>query len=451
MNDALALAPIMATLRARVRGAAARRLDGRIQRIRGIVVHATLPGARVGELCHMLDDRRQHRVPAEVIGLEGDHAVLTPIGALAGLAVGDVVVSTGAPLRIAVGRHLLGAVIDAFGNRLDGAAERVEGDAAWAADAARYDIDAQAPPPMHRAVIKDALTLGVRAIDGLLTVARGQRIGIFGAPGVGKSSLLASIIDGADVDVVVLGLIGERGREVRELLDHTLSAPSRARTVAVVATSDRPAVERVKAAYVATSVAEYFRDQGLSVLLLMDSVTRFARAQREIGLAAGEPPTRRGFPPSLFAALPRLLERAGPGERGSITGLYTVLTEGDGATDPVAEEVTSIVDGHIVLSTALARRNHFPAIDVLQSRSRLMDAVTTAAHRQLATAMRAAMATYADIELLLQVGEYKAGTDAAIDAAIAQHPQVEAFLRQPIGERMPMDDTLRRMAAVMKP
>jgi type III secretion protein N (ATPase) len=299
-------------------------------------------------------------------------------------------------------------------------------------------------------LIKDPLQLGIRAIDGLLTVARGQRVGIFGEPGVGKSSLLASIVKGTDADVIVLGLIGERGREVRELLDVQLDAAARARTVAVVATSDRPAMERVKAAHVATSLAEYFRDQGKHVLLLMDSVTRFARAQREIGLAAGEPPTRRGFPPSFFAALPRLLERAGPGALGTITGLYTVLVEGDGSLDPVAEEVTSILDGHIVLSAALAQRNHFPAIDVLRSRSRLMDTVSRPLQRRCAAAIRDSMAQYDEVELLLRVGEYRHGADAGIDAAVARQPAIQAFLRQPADQYVSFSDTLKAMSGLLE-
>lgn len=285
--------------------------------------------------------------------------------------------------------------------------------------------------------------------DGLMTVARGQRVGIFGEPGVGKSSLLASIVAGTEADVIVVGLIGERGREVREFVDVQLSAQARKKAVTVVATSDRPAIERVKAAYVATAIAEYFRDRGRNVLLLMDSVTRFARAQREIGLAAGEPPTRRGFPPSFFAALPRLLERAGPGRGGSITALYTVLTEGDGGLDPVAEETKAILDGHIVLSGELAQRNHFPAIDVLKSRSRLMNTVVGQDHRDLAGTIRENMAAYRDIELLLRVGEYKAGNDAKADAAVARRDAIEAFLRQPSDEICDIETTIKRMTEIV--
>jgi type III secretion protein N (ATPase) len=266
---------------------------------------------------------------------------------------------------------------------------------------------------------------------------------------VGKSSLLASIISHSDADVIVIGLIGERGREVRELLDGQLDAKARARTVAVVATSDRPAAERVRAAYVATAIAEYHRDQGRHVLLLMDSLTRFARAQREIGLAVGEPPTRRGYPPSLFSALPRLLERAGPGGRGSISALYTVLTEGDAAMDPVAEEVRSILDGHVVLTAELAQRNYFPAIDVLRSRSRLMNQVTGDEQRYLAGRIRELLARYAEIELLIRIGEYSAGNDPLSDEAIARHAAIEQFLRQDAEQSSSPTETLRRMREVL--
>jgi ATP synthase in type III secretion protein N len=279
-------------------------------------------------------------------------------------------------------------------------------------------------------------------------VARGQRIGIFGEPGVGKSTLLASIVRGTEADVVVLGLIGERGREVHEFIERQLGEQGRAKSVAVVSTSDRPAAERVKAAHTATTIAEYFRDQGRHVLLLMDSVTRFARAQREIGLAAGEPPTRRGYPPSLFAALPRLLERSGPGRGGSITALYTVLVEGDGTLDPIAEEVQAILDGHIVLSPELAHRNHFPAVDVLRSRSRLMETVASVEHRAAAARLRELLARYADIELLVRVGEYKSGSDPKSDEALAKIEHINGFLRQPFDEPAPMDATVGRLQEI---
>ncbi len=411
---------------------------GRVREIRGVIVHASLPQARIGELCHLRDPVTGRQVPAEVIGFEDERAVLSPIGDLEGMSARAEVIATGRSLRVPVSEALLGRVIDPLGRALDG-------DAGQLATSETYPVQADPPHALKRDIIEHPLRLGVRAIDGLMTVARGQRVGIFGEPGVGKSSLLASIVAGTEADVIVVGLIGERGREVREFVDVQLSAQARKKSVTVVATSDRPAIERVKAAYVATAIAEYFRDRGRNVLLLMDSVTRFARAQREIGLAAGEPPTRRGFPPSFFAALPRLLERAGPGRGGSITALYTVLTEGDGGLDPVAEETKAILDGHIVLSAELAQRNHFPAIDVLKSRSRLMNTVAAREHSDLAGQMRKSMAAYQDIELLLRVGEYKPGSDKRADLAVSRHAAIEAFLRQPSDEICDMAATLKAM------
>lgn len=417
---------------------------GRVRRVRGVMVYASLAMARIGELCYLRDPLTGRQIPAEVVGFADEEAILTPIGDLDGMSTRAEVISTGSVLQVPAGDGLLGKAINALGEWLDGP----EGESL--PPMGRCSVQAEPPAPFDRQLIEQPLQLGIRAIDGLLTLARGQRMGLFGEAGVGKSSLLASMVRGTEADVVVLALIGERGREVRELLDRHLDPTARARTVAVVATSDRPAMERVKAAYVATALAEHFRDQGRHVLLLMDSVTRFARAQREIGLAAGEPPTRRGYPPSLFAALPRLLERAGPGAMGSITGLYTVLTEGDGSQDPVAEEVMSILDGHIHLSQSLAQRNHFPAIDVLRSRSRLMDAVTRPLQRQTAARIRESLSRYRDIELLLQVGEYKAGNDPEIDAAIARKPVIDRFLRQATDEHSTLGDTLRAMTELAR-
>jgi type III secretion protein N (ATPase) len=442
MLEAFDLHAIIPALKTRLNKAESRPVRGRVKCIRGIMVHAMLTQARVGELCYLRDPLTGRTIPAEVVGFEHDEALLTPVGELEGMSTRTEVISTGQSMTIAVGDHLLGAVISPTGERLDQIEDRpVSG-------AHRYPLQAEPPAPFERSLIKEPLQLGIRAIDGLMTVARGQRIGIFGEPGIGKSSLLASIVKGTEADIIVLGLIGERGREVRELLDVQLGRRARARTVAVVATSDRPAIERVKAAYVATTIAEYYRDQGKNVLLLMDSITRYARAQREIGLAAGEPPTRRGYPPSFFAALPKLLERAGPGRHGTITALYTVLTEGDGTLDPVAEETKSILDGHIMLSAELAQKNHFPAIDVLRSRSRLMDTVASDAHRRWAGQVRELMARYVDIELLLKVGEYTTGSDAMSDQAITQHGAIEAFLRQPAEERAAFAETLRRLASL---
>lgn len=432
------LAAILPRLSQAVLVSEPRPMRGRVREIRGVIVHASLMQARIGELCHLRDPVTGRQVPAEVIGFEDERAVLSPIGDLEGMSARAEVIPTGRALRVPVSEKLLGRVIDPLGRALDNGSPP-------AAGGESYPVHADPPQALKRDLIEHPLRLGVRAIDGLMTVARGQRVGIFGEPGVGKSSLLASIVAGTEADVIVVGLIGERGREVREFVDVQLGAEARRKAVTVVATSDRPAIERVKAAYVATAIAEYFRDRGRNVLLLMDSVTRFARAQREIGLAAGEPPTRRGFPPSLFAALPRLLERAGPGMGGSITALYTVLTEGDGGLDPVAEETKAILDGHIVLSAELAQRNHFPAIDVLKSRSRLMNTVVTSEQNALAATIRESMASYRDIELLLRVGEYAAGNDARADAAVSRHAAIEAFLRQAPGEICDLKTTLQRM------
>ncbi|MFB2559871.1 FliI/YscN family ATPase [Sphingobium sp. sgz301303] len=419
-----------------------RPVHGRLRAVRGVLVHASLPSARIGELCQLRDPASSRSVLAEVIGFAGDEVILAPIGDLDGMSAQTQVRASGRSLTIPAGDGLLGRVMDPLGRLVDDGPP-------LGADTAYRPVQADPPHPLKRTLIDTPLRLGVRAIDGLITVARGQRIGLFGDAGVGKSSLLASIVAGTEADVIVIGLIGERGREVREFIDVQLGAKARARTVTVVATSDRPAMERVKAAHVATAVAEHFRDEGRHVLLVIDSVTRFARAQREMGLAAGEPPTRRSFPPSFFAALPRLLERAGTGARGSITALYTVLTEGEASQDPVAEEVKSILDGHIMLSPTLAQRNHFPAIDIVKSRSRLMDSVASDDHRQAAMAMRQHIATYQEVELLIRIGEYAHGNDPRADAAVARHDAIETFLRQSSKEIADFATTVGQMRAIV--
>jgi type III secretion protein N (ATPase) len=437
MND------LISNWRERLTQARPRPMKSTVHSIRGVLLRAKVAGVRIGELCLLNDPDTGRSLSAEVIGFEQDEAILSPIGSMQGLSTGTWITATGESLGVNVGDGLLGRVVSAMGQLLDDAGGSPIG------TLQRYPLHAEPPAPFTRQLITRPLSLGIRSVDGLLTMGQGQRIGIFGEPGVGKSSLLASIISHSDADVIVIGLIGERGREVRELLDGQLDAKARARTVAVVATSDRPAAERVRAAYVATAIAEYHRDQGRHVLLLMDSLTRFARAQREIGLAVGEPPTRRGYPPSLFSALPRLLERAGPGGRGSISALYTVLTEGDAAMDPVAEEVRSILDGHVVLTAELAQRNYFPAIDVLRSRSRLMNQVTGDEQRYLAGRIRELLARYAEIELLIRIGEYSAGNDPLSDEAIARHAAIEQFLRQDAEQSSSPTETLRRMREVL--
>jgi type III secretion protein N (ATPase) len=416
-------------------------LHGRLTRAVGPLLRATLPGARIGEFVTLREPEAENGVLAEVVGFSDDQVLLTPMGELRDLAAGAEVVRGLRAFDVPVGRGLLGRVLDGLGRPLDGRT---------LPPGPRRPVAATPPPPLARRLITAPLATGIRAIDALLTCAEGQRIGLFGEPGAGKSSLVASLVRGAACDVVVVGLIGERGREVREFLERVLRPAELARAVVVVATSDRAAVERAKAAQVATTIAEDFRDEGARVLLLMDSVTRYARALREIGLAAGEPPARRGFPPSVFAEIPRLLERAGPGERGSITAFYTVLTEGgsDGLLDPVAEEVRAVLDGHVVLSPALARAEHYPAIDILASRSRLMEAVAAPAHRAAAARLRRLLARHDEVELLLRVGEYKPGSDPLADEAIARIEPIREFLRQPMHEVTPLAATLQRLQAL---
>lgn len=415
---------------------------GRVSSVTGVMVHASLEEARVGEICDLVDPKSGIRGKAEVVGLRDETAILLPLGDVSGLSVLTEVVPTRSMQRVTVGPMLLGRLINALGEPLDGAP--LEPDDA----SLSYPVIARPPSPLERALITEPIHFGVHAIDGLLTCARGQRLGIFGAPGVGKSQLLTDIVSGSAADVTVVALIGERGREVREFIERRLDAQSRQKCVVVAATSDRPAIERVKAAHVATAIAEYFRDRGNHVLLAVDNITRFARAQREIGLASGEPPMRRGFPPSFFAALPRLLERAGPGATGSITGLYNVLMEGDGTQDPVVEEVQALLDGHIFLSADLARKDHFPAIDILRSNSRLMNEVIDRQHRETASYIRRLLAKHEEVELLVRIGEYQKGNDPLADEAIAKIGAINSFLKQEQPMRASIDETRRMMREI---
>lgn len=407
---------------------------GRIDKITPNAMRARLPGAALGEQCRVVSPC----LDAEVIAVEGRHVWLAPYAEPGGVANGALVQALGTSSRVAVGAHLIGEVLDGLGRPIspDTSESRDTATAAWRA------LEAEPPPPMTRALVSTPLSLGIRAIDGMLTCGRGQRLGIFAAAGGGKSTLLAMMCQGTQADVIVLALIGERGREVREFLERALTPEARARTVCVVATSDRPALERMKAAYTATAIAEAFRDDGRDVLLLMDSLTRFGRAVRDIGMAAGEPlGAVSGLPPSFYARLPRLLERAGTGARGSITAFYTVLVEGDNLDEPLADEVRSIVDGHIVLSRRLAQENHYPAIDVASSLSRVMSQVTDAHHMTAAARLRRAMALAADVELLVRVGEYQAGNDPETDDALARSPGIREFLCQTQEDVTPFDET----------
>ncbi|MBS9760554.1 type III secretion system ATPase SctN [Pseudomonas mosselii] len=436
------LLQIPQALKAAVNDVTLVQVNGKVTQVTGTLIRALAPGVRVGELCRLRRPDHEQELLAEVIGLQQDQALLAPLGDIQGLCTRTEVCPTGSQHRVGVGDHLLGMVLDGLGNTLDGSVQTAP--QAW------YPVHRDAPAPLSRKLVDTPLSLGIRCIDGLLTCAEGQRVGIFAPAGGGKSTLLASLLRNAQADVIVLALIGERGREVREFIHHELGEQGLRRAVLVVATSDRPAMERARAGFVATTVAEYFRDQGRKVLLLMDSLTRFARAQREIGLAAGEPPTRRGFPPSVFAQLPRLLERAGHADKGSITALYTVLVEGDDLNEPIAEETRSILDGHIVLSQALGAANHYPAIDVLRSVSRVMHQVVSPAHRAAASQLRQWMACYEEVELLLRVGEYTRGQDPAVDQAIDKRDAIRAWLCQAPHERSSLQQSLEQLLEIAR-
>ncbi|WP_292933898.1 type III secretion system ATPase SctN [Noviherbaspirillum sp.] len=418
--------------------AAVVKVRGRVREVIGTIIRAAAPSARIGELCTLSTPDGDFSLEAEVIGFTEGDVLLSPIGDLQGICSTTFVTSTGDIHRVGVGPHLLGRVLDGFGRPIDGLQNEIEPEA-------YYPVYAEAPNALTRQMISRPLCMGVRAIDSLLTCGEGQRIGIFAAAGGGKSTLLGMLAKNADADIVVIALVGERGREVREFIERELGPNWRERAVIVCATSDRAPLERVKAGFIATAIAEYFRDQGKRVLLLMDSVTRLARAQREIGLAAGEPPTRRGFPPSVFAFLPRLMERAGFNDKGSITAFYTVLVEGDDMNEPVADETRSILDGHIILSHKLGAANHYPAISILQSVSRVMPAIVSSEHRAWSQNLRKLMAKFEEIELLLRIGEYKRGSDAVADVAIDRNDAINAFLCQQPEQAFSFEDTLNQL------
>jgi len=413
---------------------------GRVIQVLGTIVKALLPAARVGELC-ILKNPRGTQIWAEVVGFTDGYVLLAPLNQIRDVSARTEVIPLNTPHRIRVGPELLGRVIDGLGSPLDGKGPlNTE---------LTYPVMSDPPDPLSRQPIKKPLTLGIRSVDGFLSCGEGQRMGIFAAAGVGKSSLLAMLARHADVDVTVVALIGERGREVREFIDDQLGPAGMAKAVVVVATSDKPVMQRVKAAYVATAVAEYFRDQNKRVLLLMDSVTRFARSLREVGLASGEAPTRRGFPPSVFSAIPQLMERAGQSKSGSITALYTVLVEGDDMNEPVADEMRGTLDGHIILSRKLASINHYPAIDILESRSRVMEHIVSENHQMAAGRIRNILAKYSEIELLVRMGEYKRGADPAADEALDKIELVNQLLRQGINDNVSMQETVELMARVL--
>lgn len=397
---------------------------GRVVEVSGTVIKAIAPKAGIGDLCLLRNLGETRYIRAEVVGFEQDIVLLMPMDDMSGLSPSTEVLSSGLQQKVPVGPELRGRVLNAMGEPLD---RETKGELVTVAE---YPVLADPPPPLSRQMVDTPIAMGIKAMDGFLTCGKGQRMGIFAAAGVGKSVLLEMMVKHAQMDIIVVALIGERGREVREFIEHALGPEGMKNTVVIVATSDRPSVERARAAYVATAVAEYFRDQGLSVLLLMDSMTRFARALREIGLAAGEPPTRRGYPASVFATLPKLMERAGNSAEGSITALYTILVEGDDMNEPVADEVRSILDGHIILSRDLAAKNHYPAIDILASLSRSMRKIVSNEHQSAADKLRRLLAKYNEAELLLRVGEYKFGIDLETDEAINKIDGINSLLRQ---------------------
>lgn len=409
-------------------------IKGRVVEVTGTVIKAIIPDVKIGELCILRNKGSNWSLKAEVIGFSKNMAILTPFGDLEGISYQTEVLSTKDVLSIPVGYELLGRVVNGIGEVIDnGPSLNIQ---------KYYKIYADPPPSMTRKLIDKPLSLGIRCIDGILTCGLGQRLGIFAAAGGGKSTLLASIIKGTSADICVIALIGERGREVREFIEHNLDKESLKKTVLVISTSDKSSMERLKAAYTATTIAEFFRDDGKNVLLMMDSVTRFARAQREIGLAAGEPPTRRGYPPSVFSTLPKLMERSGNSDKGSITALYTVLVEGDDMTEPIADETRSILDGHIILSRKLASLNHYPAIDVQSSISRVMNNIVSEEHKKAANMLRQILSNYSKIELLVQLGEYKKGNDKDSDYAIEHIDKVNNFLKQGENEVSSFEETL---------
>ena len=405
---------------------------GRIVDVVGLTIEATGPAMGVGDLCYVRPRNSDRRVPVEAVGFRGDRILLMPLGSMQGIGPGSLLIPTFAPEMVRVGSDFLGRVIDTMGHAIDGG-PMPKGET-------RMPLVAAAPRPMQRQRIVEPISTGVRAIDACMTCGKGQRVGILSGSGVGKSKLLGMIARNTSADVSVIALIGERGREVRDFIEVDLRTEGLARSVVVVATSDEPSLRRIKGAYMATAIAEWFREQGADVMLLMDSLTRFAMAQREVGLSIGEPPTTKGYPPSMYALLPKLLERAGTSERGSITGLYSVLVEADDLNDPVGDASRSILDGHIALSRDLASRGHYPAIDVLQSISRSMIDVTSRRHQELAQQIRRVLATYRDAEDLVNIGAYVQGSNPEIDTSIRLMPGLRALLQQDLFESAPFDE-----------
>lgn len=419
-------------------GEAFYKTQGKIANAVGLTLESYGPDAKMGDICTIY--AKNGLVPiamAEVVGFREGKTLLMPYDHVDGIGIGCIVENEKHPLDVCVSAELLGKTLDGLG-RFDGEIKGIS-----------YPVEAMPPDPMKRKIIDEVLPLGVKAVDGLLTVGKGQRIGIFAGSGVGKSTLLGMFARNTAADINVIALIGERGREVREFIERDLGEEGMKRSILVVATSDRPALERTKAAKTATAIAEYFRDQGKDVLLMMDSLTRFSMAQREIGLANGEPPVSRGYPPSVYAEMPKLLERAGRSEKGSITGLYTVLVDGDDFNEPITDTARSILDGHVVLNRKLAQRNHYPAIDVLASISRCMSQIVSKDHKRASGQFKNLMAVYADAEDLINIGAYKAGSNEEIDEAIRKHKDIEKFLLQDTEDRCTYEDAVASIKSII--
>ena len=415
------------------------RFKGRVINVVGLTIESAGPDARIGDICVIYPGSESTvKVLAEVVGFRDGKNILMPYEKMEGVGEGSIVENTETTLTVTVNDDLLGKTLDGLGRPIDGTIIKGE----------KYSVEATPPDPMSRKIIADVLPLGVKAVDALLTVGKGQRIGIFAGSGVGKSTLMGMFARNTKADINVIALIGERGREVREFIERDLGEEGMARSVVVVATSDKPALERNKAAKTATAIAEYFRDQGKDVLFMMDNLTRFSMAQREIGLASGEPPVSRGYPPSVYAEMPRLLERAGCAEQGSITGLYAVLVDGDDFNEPITDTARSILDGHIMLNRRLAHKNHYPAVDVLQSISRCMSQVTDRDHKQLAGKLKNVLATYNESEDLINIGAYRPGSNKNIDYAIEKIDAVNAFLIQEVDSKFTFEESLELLAAL---
>jgi flagellum-specific ATP synthase len=415
---------------------------GRVSKVVGLTIESDGPEVDIGELCLLHASRGKRVIKAEVVGFKDNRVLLMPLGEMTGVGPGNLVIASDTTLKVGVGKNLQGRVLDGMGVPID--------DPAPVKPEQKVPIHNQPPHPLNRKRITEPLTLGVKAIDGLLTVGKGQRIGIFAGSGVGKSTLMGMIARNTTADVNVIALIGERGREVREFIEKDLKEEGLSRSVVVVATSDQPALVRLKGAMVATAIAEYYRDQGKDVLLLMDSLTRFAMAQREIGLAIGEPPVSRGYTPSVFGVMPKLLERAGNSGKGSITGLYTVLVDGDDMTEPVTDTARGILDGHIVLSRSLANRNQYPAIDVLASISRVMSDIITPEHKKAAGELKKALAIYRDAEDLINIGAYVKGSNEKIDYAISRIDAINDFILQSTEEKFTFEEMLGLLHGVFE-